>query len=235
MLTCAIADALINGVSYEEKLREYGKRELALGCDCYGRSRFGHGFINWLNDSSKNNSYGNGCAMRVSPIASLLDDIKEIKKETYKATVTTHNSYEAIICAQAVSMSIYMAKNKKSKEEIRKYIEENYFSLDFDIEDLRHNYKFSSKCTESVPQAIYIFLTANDFEDGIRKAISIGGDSDTIACICGSILESYYGVPEDLFKKVEKYIPDYLKCVIYEFYERKLNNERNSVKIKRKK
>ena len=235
VLTCAIADALINNASYGEKLREYGIREICLGKDSYGRNRFGNGFINWLHNPNKNNSYGNGCAMRISPVATLLDDLKEIKKETYNATVPTHNSYEAILCAQAVSTVIYMAKHKKSKEEIKKYIEENYFNLDFDLEDLRHNYRFTSKCTDSVPQAIYIFLVSNNFEDGIRKAISIGGYTDTIACITGSIMESFYGVPEKLKEELKKYIPDYLKCVVDDFYERKLSSERGSIKVKRKK
>ena len=235
VLTCAIADDLINGASYEETLKSYGLRELSLGEDSYGRNRFGHGFISWLSDKNNCNSYGNGCAMRISPVATLLNDIKDIKRETYNATIPSHNCYESILCAQAVSMAIYMAKNKKSKEEIKKYIEENYFDLDFNLKDLQKNYCFTSKCTESVPQAIYAFLIADDFEDGIRKAISIGGDTDTIACIAGSILESYYGVPEELKEKVDKYIPHYLKDIVNSFYERKLNNEKCSRKVKTKK
>ena len=95
--------------------------------------------------------------------------------------------------------------------ELKEYIEKNYFKLDYDLEKLRRNYKFSSKSIDSVPQAIYTFLESNSFEETIRNAISIGGDTDTIACIAGSLAESYYGIPENLLEQVKPYLKDYMK------------------------
>lgn len=220
VLTCSIADSILNDVSYEKKLKEYGLRELKLGDDLYGRSRFGSGFIKWLYDSNNGNSYGNGCAMRISPIGYLFDDLETIKKESKLATITSHNNPESIICSEAVAVSIYLLRNGMSKSNLKKYIEDNYFKLNFDLEDLRNNYTFTSKALNSVPQAIFIFLESNNFEETIRNATSIGGDSDTIACIAGSIAESFYEIPENLIKEVNKYIPDNYKKIVNEFYLR---------------
>lgn len=236
-LTVAIADALLNDRNYELYLKEYGLKEHEKGLDLYGRSRFGSGFIEWLHNKGRSDSYGNGCAMRISSIPFYLDDLSEIRKEVCNATIPSHNCKESISCALAVSDAIYMAKNKCSKEEIKKHIENNYFSLEYDLEHLQRNYKFTSKSYESVPLGIYAFLISNDFEDGIRKAISIGGDADTIACIAGSILEAYYGIPEKIKNDVLKYIPNEFKEVINKMYERKknLNVKKISRKINRKK
>ena len=222
ILTTAIADAILNNSSYDEKLREYGVREMNLGVDKYGRSRFGRGFRDFINNIGNNDSFGNGCAMRIGPVGYLFDSIDKIKEESYKATIPSHNNPDSIKCAEAVAISIYLIRMGMSKENLKKYIEENYFSLDFDLEDLRHNYKFSSKAIESVPQAIYCFLESNGFEDAIRKSLSIGGDSDTIACICGSIAESYYGIDDELINEVKKYIPEYMMNVIDVFYKKNI-------------
>lgn len=236
ILTIAIADALLNNEDYGEKLREYGKRELDLGTDIYGRSRFGRGFVSWILDGKFCESYGNGCAMRISAIPELLEDEEKILEETYKATIPTHNHEESLLCVKALVKTIIMAKEKRSKEEIKKEIEENYFKLDFDLENLRHNYTFTARAIDSVPQAIFAFLESNDFEDSIRKAISIGGDTDTIAAITGSISENYYGIPEEIKENVIKYIPDYMMEIVNNFYDRKkdLNVKRLSRKINRK-
>ena len=221
ILTIAIMDAIINNKSYEDKLREYGMREINLGIDKYGRSRFGSGFINWLNGNSKQNSYGNGSAMRISPVGFLYDNLKDVKYQSYLATIPTHNNKDSIKCAEAVSVSIFLLRNGISKINLRRYIEANYFKLDYNLEDLRHNYTFTSKAIDSVPQAIFCFLESNDFEDTIRNALSIGGDTDTIACIAGSVAEAYYGVDENIKDEVMKYIPNYMKDILDKFYERK--------------
>ena len=220
-LTVALSDAVINNDDYDKYLRKYGLEELQKGIDLYGRSRFGSGFVDWLLKRGRTDSYGNGCAMRISGIAFLLDDLDDIRKEVYKATIPSHNNEEAINSAFAVADAIYMAKNNYSKEEIKKHIEENYFILDFDLENLQRNYKFSMKSYNSVPQAIYAFLVSEDFEDGIRKAISIGGDTDTNASIAGGILEAYYGIPEEIKKDVIKFIPEEYLSVINKLYERR--------------
>ena len=219
ILTTAIADAIINNVDYEIKLREYGFREIDLGKDIYGRSRFGKGFVNWLEGNYQGDSYGNGCAMRISPVGYLFDDIDKIKEESLKATIPSHNHIESIKASEAISTSIYLLRNGISKDQLKKYIADNYYKLDFNLDELRNNYIFTSKAIDSVPQAIYCFLESNDFEDSIRKAISIGGDTDTIACITGSLSEAYYGVPDDLIENTLPYLKDYMIPVINKFYK----------------
>lgn len=120
-LTVAIADALLNDRNYELYLKEYGLKEHEKGLDLYGRSRFGSGFIEWLHNKGRSDSYGNGCAMRISSIPFYLDDLSEIRKEVCNATIPSHNCKESISCALAVSDAIYMAKNKCSKEEKKTY------------------------------------------------------------------------------------------------------------------
>ena len=218
VLTTAIADAILNNLDYGLCLKTYGLNELNLGVDKYGRSRFGKGFCDWLQSKGEGNSYGNGSAMRISPIGFLFNDIETIKKEVYKATIPSHNNIDAIKGAEAVAVTIYLVRIGESQEEIKKYIEDNYYKLDYNLEDLQRNYRFSSKCSNSVPQALYCFIISNSFEDAIRKSISLGGDSDTIAAIVGGISEAYYGIPENLINEVEKYIPDYIKEVLKQFY-----------------
>lgn len=211
ILTFAIYKAIKENKSYEEMLKYYAKKEIDLGKDMYGRSRFGKGFVEWVNGNTQGTSYGNGASMRISPVGYLFDTLEEVKQESYKATIPSHNHEESILCAEAVSTSIFLLRNGISKEELKEYIEKNYFKLDYDLEDLRRNYKFSSKSINSVPQAIFTFLESNSFEETIRNAISIGGDTDTIACIAGSLAESYYGIPEELLEQVKPYLKDYMK------------------------
>lgn len=211
ILTFAIYKAIKENKPYEEMLKYYAKQEINLGKDMYGRSRFGKGFVEWVNSNTQGTSYGNGASMRISPVGFLFNTLEEVKKETYKATIPSHNHQESILCAEAVATSIFLLRNGISKEELKEYIEKNYFKLDYDLEKLRRNYKFSSKSIDSVPQAIYTFLESNSFEETIRNAISIGGDTDTIACIAGSLAESYYGIPEKLLEQVKPYLKDYMK------------------------
>ena len=158
ILTIAIMDAILNNKDYGTCLKEYGLKEINLGLDRYGRSRFGPGFISWLQGNSKGNSYGNGCAMRVSPVGYLFDTLEDVKRESYLATIPTHNNPDSIKCAEAVATSIFFLRHGMSKFELIDYITKNYFKLDYDLEDLRHNYTFKSKAIDSVPQAIFCFL-----------------------------------------------------------------------------
>jgi len=220
VLTAAIANALMTDKDYNRSLKEFGLREVNLGLDKYGRSRFGKGFCDWLESDNIGSSYGNGCAMRISPIANYYNNIDEILKETRLSTSTSHNHMDSLNATMAVSMCIYMAKNKKSKDQIKNVIEKSIgYDLNFDLNDLQKNYKFTSKAKDSVPQAIYCFLVSDNFEDAIRKAISIGGDSDTIAAITGSIAEAYYGIDKKLIKETEKYLPEYIINIVNDFYK----------------
>lgn len=213
VLTVAVMDAIINNKRYDDKLREYANREINEG-----RNRFGSGFLRWVNGENKIPSIGNGCAMRISSVGYLFNDLDVIKEESRKVTITSHNNGDCIKCAEAVAVSIFLLRTGMDKDSLRKYIIDNYFNLDYDLEELRHNYTFEVSAIKSVPQAIYCFLESNDFEDGIRKAISIGGDSDTIACIVGALSEAYYGVPNEMIKQVEPYLLDYMKPILVKVY-----------------
>ena len=219
ILTCAIYDSIINGdCNYEKYLKDYGNKEINLGLDKYGRSRFGKGFVSWLKGNYQGYSYGNGAAMRISPVGFLFDSLDEVKKQSRLATIPSHNNIEAIKGAEAVAVSIFFLRKGMNKNEVEEYIKKNYYDLDYDLKDLQKNYRFSSKTSESVPQSLYIFFKSNDFEDAIRKAISIGGDSDTIACIVGSLAEAIYGIPDDLKEQVKPYLRDYMINLFYDIY-----------------
>lgn len=220
ILTISIMDAILNNKDYSSCLKEYGLREINLGVDKYGRSRFGSGFINWLNNNSKGDSFGNGCAMRISPVGFLFDSLEDVKRESMLATIPTHNNPDSIKCAEAVATSIFFLRHGISKVELIDYITKNYFNLDYDLEDLRHNYRFTSKAIDSVPQAIFCFLKSYSFDSAIRNALSIGGDTDTIACITGALAEAYYGIPNEIIEDVSKYIPDYMKDILSNYYKK---------------
>ena len=174
--------------------------------------------------------------MRISPIANYYDNENKMFEETIKATMPSHNHEESYLGALSISMCIFLARNKLSKQEIKSYIENKYgYDLNYNLEELQRTYKFTSKTKYSVPQAIFCFLESNDFEDAIRKAISIGGDSDTIAAITGSIAESYYGIDDTLIKAVEAYLPEYIINITNDFYKAIGKDEpfKNKVYIKK--
>ena len=222
ILTVAIADAIINNRDYEEVLREYGERELNDWEIKGGRSRFGHGFVEWLKHEKEGYSLGNGCAMRISPVGYLFNSEEEVLEEARKATIPSHNHPESIKGAQEVAMTIFLARNGYSKEQIKKYLENKFeMNFNYDIEELRHNYKFSGTIMKTTPMALFCFFESNSFEDAIRKTLSIGGDTDTLACIVGSISEAYYGIDLELINEVQKYIPEYFKSIINQFYNKK--------------
>jgi len=220
ILTCSIYDAIKNGeFNYEKYLREYGLSEINLGLDQYGRSRFGSGFTDWLKGNYQGESYGNGAAMRISPVGYLFDNLDDVKKHAYLASIPSHNHPDALKGAEAVACAIYLLRNGYSKEDVITYIKNNYYELNFDLEDLQRNYKFSSKTSNSVPEALYIFSISTDFEDSIRKAISIGGDTDTIACIVGSLSEAYYGIDLNMLEKVKPYLKEYMVDLLKDYYK----------------
>ena len=203
--TCAIYDAIINGdCDYENYLKEYGKKELAKGLDKYGRGRFSPGSIKWITGNYKGTSYGNGAAMRISPIGFIFNSFEQIKEQSYLATIPSHNHIDAIKSAEAVAITIYLLRTGMSKKEVEEYIKKNYYPMNYSLEELRHTYTFKSKAKDTVPQALFCFFQSQDFENTIRTAISIGGDTDTIASIAGALAESYYGVPETIKEEIKK-------------------------------
>ena len=163
---------------------------------------FGGHFYRWVfsNDPQPYNSYGNGAAMRVSPAGFAANSLEEAKMIARIITEVTHNHPEGLKAAEAVAVAIFMARKGSSMLEIRDVITSDYYPLGFTLEEIRPTYRFDVSCQGSVPQAFEAFFESTDFEDAIRNAISIGGDSDTIAAICGGIAEAYYGIPSDLRK-----------------------------------
>lgn len=169
---------------------------------------FGGMFGQWVfkKNPEPYNSFGNGAAMRISPAGWVANTEAEVKILSQAVTEVTHNHPEGLKGAEACAMAIFLARNKKTKEEIRSRISKDYYSLDFTIDEIRDTYQFNETCQDTVPQGITAFLDGDGFEDVIRTAISCGGDSDTLAAIAGSIAEAYYGVPDSLEKQALRYL-----------------------------
>lgn len=218
-MTIAVCKSLLNCNGDYSNLREktveclkfYGKKYPFLG--------YGLRFNNWLMSKSSEpyNSFGNGSAMRISPVAYFANSLEELKELSKMVTDVTHNHPEGLKGAEAVAVCIWLALNKKNKEEIKQYVEEHYYSLDFDYNNLVENYKFDETCQGSVPQAIYGFLISNSFEDTLRTVVSMGGDADTMGAIAGAIAEAYYGIPNEIETKVFEYLPQDFIEIIEEF------------------
>lgn len=212
ILTVAIADAILNRevasnklfqkrakrYSYVVKLKEYGRRFPGAG--------YGQMFSDWLSSDSLRGygSYGNGSAMRLSPIGFAFDNLDEVLLEAKLSAEATHNHPEAIKGAQAIASAIFLARTGNDKIFIKSFIERKFrYNLSQPLDVIRRNYVFDSSCKGSVPQAITAFLESENFEDAIRKNISIGGDSDTIACMTGGIAQAYYKeIPDSILGKV---------------------------------
>jgi ADP-ribosylglycohydrolase len=188
ILTVATADHFLSGKSYTQVYQEWGLEFRGAG---YGKT-----FYNWIGSANPQpyNSWGNGSAMRVSPVAWVADDLDWAMAEAKRSAEVTHNHPEGIKGAQAVTAAIYLARTGESKDRIRARVEGMFgYNLRRTIDSIRPDYHFQVSCQRSVPEAIIAFLDSHDFEDAIRKAISLGGDSDTIACIAGSIAHAFYG------------------------------------------
>lgn len=160
----------------------------------YINAGYGPSFLRWINSNSSlpYNSYGNGAAMRVSPVAYVSNSLEEAIKLSDFVTSITHNHEEGLKGARCIATSIYLLLHGATKSEVKEYVEKNYYQLNFDYQDLVQNYKFEISCQKSVPQAIYIFLISINYTDALRNAISIGGDSDTISDMVLALSEAYY-------------------------------------------
>lgn len=234
IMTLAIAKAImetekmikpaINGFNNEEYysvLEEMAITYMQKLGRKYPNSGYGLMFGQWIlnNQPKPYNSFGNGAAMRISPVGIIARTTYEAKLLSEAVTGVTHNHEEGLKGAEAVAIAIYMARKGYTKEEIREEIERNYYPLNFTINEIRDTYQFNETCQGTVPHAIQAFLESTSFEDAIRMAISLGGDSDTIAAIAGSIAESYYGVPETLKEKALSYLDDELLSIYHEWLE----------------
>lgn len=209
--TVAIADAIFNKSSYKDSLIKW--------CLKYPNPKgsYGLSFERWFkgNDHKPYNSYGNGAAMRVSQIGYYFNSLNDVLEEAKKSAECTHNHVEGIKGAQSIAASIYLLRQGNSKDDIKSYIESFFgYDLSHSVEYYRKNSKFDESCQATVPQSIVCFLESNVFEDAIRNAISIGGDSDTIACITGSLAEAFYGVPDSIFDRAYTYLDNDIKKVV---------------------
>ena len=162
-------------------------------------------------------SYGNGSAMRISPVGFAADSIEQAKTLSQAVTEVSHDHPEGLKGAEAVAVAIFLARTGSSRHEIRDYIDKNYYSMDFTLDQIREDYSFDVTCQGSVPQAFQAFFESQDFEDAIRNAISIGGDSDTIAAICGGLAQAYYGIPAPIRNQAMAYLDDRLVEIVDTF------------------
>lgn len=180
----------------------------------YPNCGFGGRFYHWIysDDPKPYNSYGNGAAMRISPVGFFASSREEVKALSRAVTEVTHNHAEGIKGAEATAMAIFLARMGHSKAEIRQAME-HYYKLDFTIDEIRPTYQFNETSQNTVPQAIQAFLESTSFEDAIRTAISVGGDSDTLAAITGGIAEAFYGVSEELKQTALSYLDLRLRTI----------------------
>lgn len=168
---------------------------------------FSSGFTQWCKGEKEGNSIGNGCMMRIAPIGFLYNSLDEVEKNSELATIPSHNSERAIRAAKIVSSVIYLARTGSAKTEIIDFLKNRYnIHLEYNLEELQRTYLFDATCNV-LDICFYILLSSNDYETAIRNAISIGGDTDTIACIVGGMAEALYGVPQYLIKIAKTKLP----------------------------
>ena len=215
VMTVAVADAIMSSRPFGEAMHEYARNYPGRG--------YGGRFYNWIhsNNPVPYDSFGNGSAMRVSPCAYLARGNREQALTWATASaVCTHNHPEGVKGAMAITDCILLAQQNVSKDEIRKIAEELYdYDMDFTIDQIRPRFGFNETCQKTVPQAIECFLESHDFESAIRIAISLGGDSDTIANITGGIAEAYYGVPVAMHTEALQMLPEEMRRVVKAMYE----------------
>lgn len=216
VMTVANADWLLTNESLFGIMQDYGNRYRAAG--------YGFMFGEWLTSDNPQpyNSYGNGSAMRVSPVGWAFDTLEETLEKAKESAEITHNHPEGIKGAQSVAACIYLARTGKSKQEIKEYIETTFgYDLSKACEEIRPIYSFSGSCQGTVPASIIAFLDSTSFEHAIRLSISLGGDADTMGAITGSIAEAYYQeVPEVIKKEVVKRLPEEFINIMESFYEK---------------
>lgn len=230
VLTMAVADCILNKKDYSLTIWEYARKYTGRG--------YGGMFRQWITESTRlpYNSFGNGSAMRVSPVGFAYETLSETLDQAAATAAVTHNHPEGIKGAQAVATVMFMARNGSDKETIKNFITETFnYDLSKSIDEIRPDYKFNPSCQGSVPQAIQCFLESSDYESAIRLAISIGGDSDTIACIVGGMASAYYKhIPQEIIDFVYGLIPEEYKKLIEEFdskFGKEEENNKEELKI----
>jgi ADP-ribosylglycohydrolase len=212
VLTMALADAILHNEDYVSLMKQYYLRFPDVG--------YGGTFIKWAASSETQpyNSFGNGAAMRISPVGFYYNTLDEVLEKAAFYTAVTHNHPEGIKGAQATAAAIFLARSGSSKDEIQRYITGTFgYNLNRTCDQIRPGYTFEVTCQGTVPEAIICFLESNDFESAVRLAVSLGGDSDTQACIVGGIAEAFYGVPEWIAEKALQILDPDLRIVQQKF------------------
>jgi len=222
VLTIAVADCLLHNKDLARTIWEYGR--------AYPNRGYGGRFYDWLHQDQPQpyGSFGNGSAMRVSAVGFAYDDMDTVLEVAKETAVVTHNHPEGVKGAQATAAAIFLAIQGRSKQEMKDFLSQKFnYDLDFTLDAIRPTYEFDETCQGTVPQAIVAFLESADFEHAIRLAISIGGDSDTIACITGGIASAYYKqIPVAMIDFVLDRLPNEYIEIINEF-EAKYAFQRN--------
>lgn len=215
VLTIAVAEAILSGRGYRETLHEIGRR--------YPDAGYGGSFIGWLAsaDPRPYNSWGNGAAMRVSPVGFAFSSAERVLEEARKTAEVSHDHPEGVKGAQAAALAVFLARTGAGRETLREEISRRFgYDLDRTVEEIRRSYSFEISCWKTVPEAIVAALDAVSFEDAVRNAVSLGGDSDTLAAIAGGIAEGLFGsVPEDIQSAVERKLPPDLYEITRRFAE----------------
>ena len=204
-------------------MQDWGKR--------YPYAGYGGRFRYWLGERNPKpyGSYGNGSAMRVSAAGWLYDSMERTREVARATANVTHNHPEGIKGAEATASAIYMARNESSKEEIKEYIErEFHYNLDRTLDEIRPGYHMDETCQRTVPEAIIAFLESKDFEDAIRNAVSLGGDTDTLGAITGSIAEAFYGISDVLIAECRSRIDEGLMTDILDEFDHILGRDKNA-------
>jgi ADP-ribosylglycohydrolase len=213
VLSVAVASAIMDGTDYASAMRDIGRR--------YPNAGYGSSFIRWLmsDDAPPYNSWGNGSAMRVAPVGFAFGNIETVLREAANSAAVTHNHPEGIKGAQATALAILLARQKTSKTDIREAIVQRFgYDLQRTVAEIRPVYAFDISCQGTVPEAIVAFLDSTSWEDAVRNAVSLGGDSDTLACITGGIAEAWYGgVPEPVRHRVMELLPEDLAAIVTRF------------------
>ena len=219
VMTAAVASALLSSdLTDLEMFKENLVAEMHRFGKAYPGLGYGPRFEKWLvqGDTKPYGSLANGSAMRVSPVAWVAETMEQCLTLAKASAEVTHDHPDGIAGAQALAGAVFLAKMGERKEVIRDFVE-NYYSLDFTLDGIREEYQFDVSCAGSVPQAIVAFLEATGFEDAIRNAVSIGGDSDTIACMAGAVAAAFYGIPKDIREEAGPFIDGEVRNVLDRF------------------
>ena len=219
IMSLAIAKALLESKADSSDLSENAVKYMQGIGRHYPNCGYGGRFIEWIHSDNPKpyGSYGNGAAMRVSACGFVANSLEEAKQLSKAVTEVTHNHPEGLKGAEATAVAIFLARSGKNLLEIRDYITKNYYPLNFTLDGIRDSYEFNESCQDTVPQALEAFFESNNFEDAIRNAISIGGDSDTLAAITGGIAEAYYGIPTEIRKHALTFLDERLLKILVEF------------------